>query len=337
MNNYYTYAYLRKDGTPYYIGKGKDDRISSKQRSINSPKDKSRIIFLKQNLLEEEAFKHEIYMIAVFGRKDLGTGILHNKTNGGEGTSGRIITDDTRNKIKQKNKGKKLTDEHKRKISKANKGKSATWNIGKKHSIETRKKISEALKGKVTWNIGRKHSIETKEKLSKAHKGKKLTDEHKRKIGEKSKGRKHTEETKKKISEMFIGHYITEETKRKISKTLLGNKNALGNKNVSGTSWWTDGKNNKRSVECPGDCWVKGMITHKDASTPVEIILRNKLGHNKTHIVSKERSEISKRIVKKTNSQKWMCLETGFVTTSGPLTLYQTKRGIDTSRRKKIA
>ena len=35
-------------------------------------KDKSRIIFLKQNLTEEEAFKHEIYMIAVFGRKDLG-------------------------------------------------------------------------------------------------------------------------------------------------------------------------------------------------------------------------------------------------------------------------
>jgi hypothetical protein len=27
-------------------------------------------------LREEEAFKHEIYMIAMFGRKDVGTGIL---------------------------------------------------------------------------------------------------------------------------------------------------------------------------------------------------------------------------------------------------------------------
>jgi hypothetical protein len=39
---------------------------------------------------------------------------------------------------------------------------------------------------------------------------------------------------------------------------------------------------------------------------------------------------------KKTNSQKWMCLETGYITTSGPLTSYQNARGIDTSKRKRI-
>jgi hypothetical protein len=87
--NYYTYAYLREDKTPYYIGKGKRDRIYSNRKRVKPPKDKSRIIFLKQNLTEEEAFKHERYMIAVFGRKDLGTGILHNMTDGGEGTSNR--------------------------------------------------------------------------------------------------------------------------------------------------------------------------------------------------------------------------------------------------------
>ena len=85
---YYTYAYLREDRTPYYIGKGKGDRAYKKERrEFKPPKDKSRIIFLKQNLTEEEAFKHEIYMIAVFGRKDLGTGILRNRTDGGEGVS----------------------------------------------------------------------------------------------------------------------------------------------------------------------------------------------------------------------------------------------------------
>lgn len=40
---------------------------------------------------------------------------------------------------------------------------------------------------------------------------------------------------------------------------------------------------------------------------------------------------------KKTNSQKWMCLETGYITTSGPLTAYQRARDIDTSKRKRIA
>jgi len=92
---FYTYAYLREDKTPYYIGKGNGRRAYKRNgRPCGVPKDKSKIIFLKQNLTEEEAFKHEIYMIAVFGRKDLGTGILHNKTGGGEGSSGAIVSEE---------------------------------------------------------------------------------------------------------------------------------------------------------------------------------------------------------------------------------------------------
>lgn len=89
MKEYYTYAYLREDGTPYYIGKGKGRRIFDKENrtSCPVPKDKNRIIFLKQNLTEEQAFIHEIYMISVFGRKNNGTGILRNLTDGGEGFS----------------------------------------------------------------------------------------------------------------------------------------------------------------------------------------------------------------------------------------------------------
>jgi len=45
---------------------------------------------------------------------------------------------------------------------------------------------------------------------------------------------------------------------------------------------------------------------------------------------------ICKKGAKKTNSQKWMCEETGYITTSGPLTLYQKTRGIDTSKRVRI-
>ena len=88
MNHFYTYAYLRKDDrTPYYVGKGRGKRAYDSSHNVKVPDDKGRIIFLKQNLTEEEAFNHEKYMIAVLGRKDLGTGILRNMTDGGEGPS----------------------------------------------------------------------------------------------------------------------------------------------------------------------------------------------------------------------------------------------------------
>ena len=40
---------------------------------------------------------------------------------------------------------------------------------------------------------------------------------------------------------------------------------------------------------------------------------------------------------KKTNAQKWECTETGYITNSGALSTYQKARGIDTSKRKRIA
>jgi hypothetical protein len=142
---YYTYAYLREDRTPYYIGKGVGKRIYSKQKNINQPKDKSRIIFLKQNLTEEEAFKHEKYMIALFGRKDLGTGILRNKTDGGDGTSGRIKTEEEREKIRERMLGannpqynKKYTEEERKNLSEKMKGENNPF-YGKKHTEEFKK------------------------------------------------------------------------------------------------------------------------------------------------------------------------------------------------------
>ena len=115
---YYTYAYLREDRTPYYIGKGKGDRIYSTRRRNKPPKDKSRIIFLKQNLTEEEAFKHERYMIAVFGRKDNGTGILRNLTDGGEGGSNQG-TPEQRSQIARKRNANMTPEQRRERARKA--------------------------------------------------------------------------------------------------------------------------------------------------------------------------------------------------------------------------
>jgi len=49
-----------------------------------------------------------------------------------------------------------------------------------------------------------------------------------------------------------------------------------------------------------------------------------------------QHSKHSSKGGKNTNSQKWECLETGFIANPGNLTRYQKKRGIDTSKRKRI-
>jgi hypothetical protein len=259
MSEYYTYAYLREDKTPYYIGKGKDDRIYSTNRRIKPPKDKSRIIYLKQNLTEAEAFRHEIYMIDVFGRKDLGTGILHNRTDGGEGVSGRILSQESRRKISEANKGntnclgKTHSEESKKKMSESQKGN--TKMLGKTHSEKTKIKMSESSKGNTKW-LGRTHSEETKRKMSETKKN--TSEETRKKLSESQKGntkmlgKTHSEETKRKMSvaQKGIKKDITcsEETRRK------------HHENMKGRKWWNDGCGNRKFVvEYPGNGWKPGM------------------------------------------------------------------------------
>ena len=163
----FTYAYLRENGSPYYIGKGsRKDRVYALHRSCPVPKDKTKIIILKDNLTEEEAFKHEIYMIAVFGRKDLGTGILLNRTDGGEGTVGRYWSEDRKREHSNKVKGKPKpprSELHRERLSIANKG--------KKHSEETKGKMSESHTGENNHFYGKTHTQEVRSKLKEMKRG----------------------------------------------------------------------------------------------------------------------------------------------------------------------
>ena len=126
---FYVYAYLRMDFSPYYIGKGQGKRAWSKQHSVHLPKDPF-IVIMESNLTEIGAFSIERFYIRWYGRKDNGTGILRNLTDGGEGISGIIRSKETRQKISKSHLGKKLSIEHRLSMSKSFKGRTP-WNKGK--------------------------------------------------------------------------------------------------------------------------------------------------------------------------------------------------------------
>ena len=274
-NRFYTYAYLREDGTPYYIGKGSKNRAYTRnKREIKPPKNKSRIILLKQNLTEEEAFKHEKYMITVFGRKDLGTGILHNKTDGGDGVSGIVMTEDIR-------------------VAKSEAGKKS-------------KELGVGVHGRTKEQIiedGRKGVEKQKEIGTGVVYGKSKEEriENGKTCGNKTK-------------ELGIGiHGLTPEQRIENAKKagLIGGKRT-------------------RELGVGIFALTKEQMSEKGKRSGNKVY---ELGLG-IHGMSKEqRSQHSKKI----NSQKWECLETGFISTSGSLTNYQRNRGIDTSKRKRIA
>jgi len=128
-------------------------------------------------------------MIFIFGKKYDGTGILRNFVDGGTGgcVPGRKLSEKTKKKISEAQKGKIISDEVRRKISKTKKGCFGTF-------------------------TGKKHTEEIKEKIRNIHKGKPFHGIH---------------------------------------------------NNNKETKWWNNGQINKRSVECPGEEWKLGRLPLK--------------------------------------------------------------------------
>ena len=147
---FYVYLWLRhknsKHGarlSPYYVGKGSGNRaFNPRQRRVKPPKDQSFIVFAQEGLTEQEAFDLERYYIALYGRKDLGTGILGNFTDGGEGVSGLRISQEARDKISRAHTDKVVSQETRDKLSRANMG--SQYFLGKTHTQEARSKIAQA-------------------------------------------------------------------------------------------------------------------------------------------------------------------------------------------------
>ena len=152
---YYVYAYLREDGTPYYIGKGKGDRAYAPHR-CGPPSDRRRILFLETNLSDVGAIALERRYIRWYGRKDNNTGILRNLTDGGEGLSGRKHSEATKAKMRLAALGKKVSDETKAKMRANTIGN--CLRVGKTFSAESKAKMRAS-------HLGHKHSEATKAKM----------------------------------------------------------------------------------------------------------------------------------------------------------------------------
>lgn len=166
MNDYYVYIYSEPEcNVPLYVGKGFGKRLShhvkpgvvhggkgpfyDKLRKLLESGSSPQIQVIANGLSENKAFALEKSLISRFGRRDLGTGCLFNRTDGGPGYNNpspaareemrrrRLnASQETRRKISECLKGRPKSTEHRRKIGLANKGKI--------HTKETRKKNSDA-------------------------------------------------------------------------------------------------------------------------------------------------------------------------------------------------
>lgn len=203
MNAFYVYTYIDpRDGEPFYIGKGKGRRAYShltasvmqrgldkgwffyhKLQKLLASGTSPEIRFLCKELTEDQALYWETFFIGALGRRDIKTGCLCNMTSGGDGPSGRVVSEETRQKL------------------------SKVWK-GRKHSAETRRKISESKQNM---------SVATRQKISKARKGIVFSDEHRHNLSKGQKQRFARPEERAKISISRKGMVVAEITGHKIS------------------------------------------------------------------------------------------------------------------------
>lgn len=145
-NTWYVYKHVRLDtNEPFYIGIGKTKNykrayeIDPSKRNIIWNRIVSKSVFsvhiLCDNLSKNEAASKEKELIKKYGRIDIGTGCLCNMTDGGDGVWNKIMTQETRQKIRESK-------------------------IGERNHMFGKKRTTEQIEATVRANTGRKDSKE---------------------------------------------------------------------------------------------------------------------------------------------------------------------------------
>ena len=200
------YVYLLIDpisGEPIYVGKGSGWRIylhATSARKGKIPHGNIELFKILRNIQnngqkiihrkvletsdEQLAFNKERELITQYGRRDQGTGILTNLSDGGDGQSGY-----------------QHTEESKRKLSKSSSGENNPM---------------YGMSGEKAPGWKRVVTEETRQKLSKALRGREFSKEHREKLRQANTGKVIPEATRCRMSEAHIGVTHTEESKQKI-------------------------------------------------------------------------------------------------------------------------
>jgi hypothetical protein len=222
---YYVYAYLDSEveenisfddiiftHRPIYIGKGQSNRmfthLNDRKRYKYYFYNKLNKMILEENIplivklkefgSEEEAIYLEIKLIKYLGRKKSG-GLLYNMTDGGDGVSGYVYTDNIKEKMSIK------AIENKNHLRLQDYWNKNTILSGENHPMYGKKHKQSSIDKMIESKTGTKQSEEWVEKRTAKLRGVPLSQEHKDKLSESNRGQKRSEETKKRQSIARLG------------------------------------------------------------------------------------------------------------------------------------